>query len=64
MTPSRIDVFGSEFLPGKDKNDSDVISRAMGHRFGGTVGNPINDSVVTWNDDFASSNTTETNTEA
>ena len=49
MTSSNFDAFGSEFLPGRDKETEDGASRAMEHRFGGQVAKPFNSAESTWN---------------
>ncbi len=52
MSPEAND-FGSEFLPGKDKEPKDVTMRAMKRRFDGLVATPINSVISTWRDGFA-----------
>lgn len=52
MAANKNDAFGDEFLPGRDANDNDGATRAMGRKFGGQVGTPINSSKSVWYKDF------------
>ena len=52
MAANKNDVFGAEFLPGKDESDHDGATRAMERKFGGQVGAPINSSKSVWYNDF------------
>ena len=52
MSPEE-NAFGSEFLPGKDREPKDVAMRALERRFGGMVATPINSAKPSWLDGVA-----------
>ena len=53
MMSPELDAFGSEFLPGKDREPKDVTMRAMERRFSGMVATPINSAKPSWLDGIA-----------
>ncbi len=52
MTSTSADVFGSEFLPGRDTRAKDEAIRAMGRRYGGMAAAPFNDANASWTESF------------